>query len=461
MVQTSEGWSIVFTMERLHFWHRCIACQKQHPADRFHYTCPSCGGLLLVQRDEDYVKKVVGTGKTAQKHFDNLRFGQDRKKYPNDSGVWLWRDFLLPGFPESEIVALKEGQTDLFEVPGWLKDELGFKNLFIKLEGQAPSESFKDRGMPVAISDALRLKHTYPQLGTKGVCCASTGDTSASAAIYSAYVRNEISCLVLVPNNKISDSQLFQAMAHGAVVRAIDHRDGFDGCMRIVAEFTSRHPEFILVNSKNDMRLTGQESIGLEILQDLSWKAPDWISIPIGNGGNLTALLISLLRAKQFGLIDKLPGVIGAQTAAADTLVRWSESNYTAYRPGKYKKTVASAMNINDPVSFPRIQNLIGEFDIHFYRSSEAEILSTWARFTRSGANICPQGAVALHAAIQARQTGVIEPTDVVVSISTASAIKFTEAGIAYHKNGAKRAYANPYVKVNGTIQSLEKSLES
>ena len=131
-------------MERLHFWHRCIACQKQHPADRFHYTCPSCGGLLLVQRDEDYVKKVVGTGKTAQKHFDNLRFGQDRKKYPNDSGVWLWRDFLLPGFPESEIVALKEGQTDLFEVPGWLKDELGFKNLFIntsllKLLIQPPS----------------------------------------------------------------------------------------------------------------------------------------------------------------------------------------------------------------------------------------------------------------------------------------------------------------------------------
>ena len=453
------GWFIVFTMQKLYFWHRCISCEKEHAADRFHYTCPSCGGLLLVQRDEDYVKKTVGSGKAAQKYFDNLRYGEDRKKYPNDSGVWLWRHFLLPGFPESEIVALKEGQTDLFEVPGWLKDELGFKNLFIKLEGQAPSESFKDRGMPVAISDALRLKHVYPRLGIKGVSCASTGDTSASAAIYSAYVRDEISCLVLVPNDKISNSQLFQAMAHGAVVRAIEHRDGFDGCMRIVAEFTSRHPEFILVNSKNDMRIVGQESIGLEILQDLSWKAPDWISIPIGNGGNLTALLSSLLRAKRFGLIDKLPGVIGAQTAAADTLVRWSESGYASYKPGRYKKTVASAMNINDPVSFPRIQSLIGEFDIHFYRSSEAEILGTWARFTRSGANICPQGAVAMHAVIQARNSDVIKSTDVVVSISTASAIKFTEAGIAYHKHGAKAAYANPYIKVGGTIQTLEKSL--
>ena len=144
-------------MTKLHFWHQCIDCGHQQTPDRFYYTCPDCGGLLLVQRDEDYVKKSIGSGKAAQIYFDNLRFGSERKDYPNDSGVWLWRDFILPGFPETEIVSLKEGQTDLFETPGWLKHDLGLKNLYIKLEGQAPSESFKDRGMPVAVSDARML----------------------------------------------------------------------------------------------------------------------------------------------------------------------------------------------------------------------------------------------------------------------------------------------------------------
>jgi threonine synthase len=446
-------------MPSLNFWHQCIDCQAKHAPDKFHYTCPKCGGLLLVKRDEDVVKQTIGTGKAARTYFDALRYGPERQNYPNDSGVWLWRHFLLPGFPENEIVSLKEGQTDLFETPGWLEQELDFKKLYIKLEGQAPSESFKDRGMPVAISDALRLKHEHPEYGIVGISCASTGDTSAAAAVYSGYVRNELDCLVLVPNDKIADSQLFQAMAHGAKVRAIDSPDGFDGCMRIIQEFTQAHPEYILVNSKNDMRLVGQESIALEILQDLLWQAPDWISIPIGNAGNLTALLNSLLRAKEFGLIDKLPGILGAQTTSADTLVRWSESGYKDYRPGGYKDTVASAMNINDPVSFPRVKTLLNNFDVHFYRSDEPAILETWARFTRAGANVCPQGAVALNAAIQARADNVIGPDDAVVAISTASMIKFTEAGLAYHKAAKTGKYANPYVVVKGSISELEKTL--
>lgn len=442
-----------------YFWHECIECGTKQLNDKFYYTCPNCSGLLLVQRDEDYVKKTVGTGEKARKYFDELRYGASRQNYPNDSGVWLWRNFLLPGFPEESIVSLKEGQTDLFETPSWLRKDLGLENLYIKLEGQSPSESFKDRGMPVAISDALRLKREHPELGITGVTCASTGDTSAAAAIYAAYCRDELNCLVLVPAAKISDSQLFQAMAHGSKVRAIDHPDGFDGCMRMIQKFTAEHPEFILVNSKNDMRVVGQESIALEILQDLRWQTPDWISIPVGNAGNLTALLNSLKRAKSFGLIDKLPGIIGAQTAASDTLVRWQESEYSEYSPGQYQDTIASAMNINDPVSFPRIQHLLKDFNANFYRSTEAEIAKTWAQFTRAGANICPQGAVALHAVQQAVNAGVIKPNNTVVSISTASMLKFTDAGIAHHTKGGKNDYANPYVTVKGNLGDLEASL--
>lgn len=446
-------------MANNYYWHECIECGEKLTNEKFYYTCPTCSGLLLVKRDDDFVKNTIGTAKKAQDYFDNLRYGQARHDYPNDSGVWQWRHFTLPGFPEESIVSLKEGQTDLFETPKWLAKDIGLDNLYIKLEGQSPSESFKDRGMPVAISDALRLKREHPELGITGVTCASTGDTSAAAAIYAAYCRDELNCLVLVPAAKISDSQLFQAMAHGAMVRAIESDDGFDGCMRIIQEFTANHPEYILVNSKNDMRVVGQESIALEIMQDLRWQAPDWISIPVGNAGNLTALLNSLKRAKEFGLIDKLPGIIGAQTAASDTLVRWQESGFKDYTPGKYQNTVASAMNINDPVSFPRIKHLLKDFDIHFYRSSEDEITKTWAQFTRAGANICPQGSVALHATQQARDNNIVKQTDTIVSISTASMLKFTEAGIKHHLNAKLEDYSNPYIKVSGSLDNLESSL--
>lgn len=441
------------------FWHQCISCSERFEPNKFYYTCPKCFGLLLVERDEDFVRAKVGEGARAQEYLNHLRFGEARKLYPNDSGVWLFRDFILPDFPVKYIISLKEGQTDLFEIPDWLKREVGLQNLYIKMEGQAPSESFKDRGMPVAISDALRLQQDYPALGITGISCASTGDTSAAAAVYSAYVRDKLRSLVLVPYQKVSDPQLFQAMAHGAEVKAINHPNGFDGCMQLIQEFTTKHPELVLVNSKNDMRVVGQETIALEILQDLDWKAPDWISIPIGNAGNISALLNSLSRAKEFGLIDRLPGIIGAQTLSADTLVRWAESGFIKYEPGEYKDTVASAMNINNPVSFPRVKRLYDKFEINFYRSSEPEILKTWAEFTRAGANICPQSAVALNAIMQAREAGVIKEKDVVVSISTASAIKFAEAGIKHHKTGSRENFANPYEVVEGNLQALEKSL--
>jgi threonine synthase len=206
------------------------------------------------------------------------------------------------------------------------------------------------------------------------------------------------------------------------------------------------------------MRIVGQESIALEIMQDLLWQAPDWIAIPIGNGGNLTALLNSLLYARRLGLIDRLPGIIGAQTAAADTLVRWQESGYKDYAPGGYANTVASAMNINDPVSYPRIKKLYDQFDIHFYRSEDSVTLDTWAQFMRAGASVCPQGAVALGAVMQARAAQRIKQADVVVAISTASSLKFAGSGIGYHIDKAGK-YANPYVVVNGELADLEASL--
>ena len=444
------------TNKTYRFYHRSLDGNIYQP-DKFLYTDPQTGSLLQVERDEEYITETFGHGKKLQEHFDSLRFGPKRREYPNNSGVWLWRDFILPGFPIEAIISLNEGQTDQFEVPGWLCREIGLKKLFIKMEGQSPSESFKDRGMPVAISDALRLQMEYPELGIVGVSCASTGDTSAAAAIYAAYRRDKLSCTVLVPHKNISSAQLFQAMAHGSKVVAIDHKDGFDACMRIVQEFSAAHPELVLVNSKNDMRLVGQETIGLEIIQDLGWQAPDWISIPVGNGGNLSALMIGLLRAKKHGLISKLPKIIGAQSANADTLVRWQESGYNDYAPGLFTKSVASAMNINDPVSFPRIRELMKSFEIKFIRVEEEKTKDTWARFMRAGANICPQTSVALNAVLKLRETGEIKEDDVVVAINTASGIKFAESGVAYHME-KDHEFSNPYIVAEGNLESVEEA---
>lgn len=446
-------------MTRIYFWHKCIECGSKFPPDRFLYTCPKCNGLLLVERDEEWVDKSVGKGKRAQAFFDNIRFGKERDKYPNGSGVFAWLPLILPGFPKEFAVSLREGFTDLFEVPDWLKRKVSLKQLFLKMEGQLPSESFKDRGMSVAVSEALRLQQLYPQLKIRFVACASTGDTSASAAIYTAYVRDRLRCIVFLPHEKVSPGQLFQAASHGALVLSIKHPIGFDGCMKLIQEYCSKHPEIVLVNSKNDLRIVGQETIALEICQDLHWQAPDWISIPCGNGGNLTALLISLLRMRKRGMIDHLPGIIVAQTKVANTLVRWAGSNFKIYHPGVFQNTIASAMNIQDPVSFSRIEKFYKAFKMDFFEVPEGNIQKTRALFMSGGANICPQTAVALDAVLQAREEKIIKENDLVVTISTASGIKFAESGIKYHLEGKGRDFANPPKIINGTINDIEKAI--
>lgn len=447
-------------MKKIYFWHKCIECDSVFQPDRFYYTCPKCNGLLLVERDEDWIDKHIGVGKRAQIFFDNIRFGKERDKYPYGSGVFMWLSLILPGFPPEVAISLKEGFTDLFEIPDWLKKKIGLKNLFIKMEGQLPSESFKDRGMSVAISEAIRLQKFYPGLNIRFVACASTGDTSASAAIYAGYIKDSLKCIVFLPYGKVSSGQLFQAMAHGALVLSIKHPKGFDGCMNLIQKFCDRHPNIVLVNSKNALRIVGQETIALEICQDLHWKAPKWISIPCGNGGNLTAFLISLLRMKERKMIKQLPGVIVAQTKGANTLVRWGKSNFAIYKPGVFKNTIASAMNIQDPVSFPRIKKLHKKFRMEFFDVSEKDIQKTRALFMGAGANICPQTAVALDAVLQAREKKIIKEKDLVVTIGTASGIKFSESGIKHHLEGNIKDLANPVRVIKGTIEDIERAIK-
>ncbi|MDX9755053.1 MAG: threonine synthase [bacterium] len=445
------------------FHQKCIACGTPYPTDRFTYTCTRCGGLLLVERDEDYIRSMVGHGNAAQTYFDTIRWGERARYYPTGSGVFLWNDLILPGFPDAACLALYEGCTDSFELPAWLTKKLGLGSVYLKLEGQNPSGSFKDRGMSVAISEVLRLQNTYPHLGIQGVCCASTGDTSAAAAAYAAYARDHLECIILVPHNEISVAQLTQALKFGAKVVAVAHPDGFDGCMRIIQEFSKTHPELVLVNSKNAFRVVGQETIGLELCQDMHWKAPDWIAIPVGNAGNLTALLIGLKRAQLHGLIDRLPSILVGQGEVCDTLVRWDEGGRLpeAYKPGKHRASVASAANICDPVSFPRVAQLISEFDAHFFRATEDEIEDAQMGVARSGVDICPQTGIALSALFKARESGLVKETDTVGVISTATGLKFSESAVTYHTQKANARFSNPYRVAEGSVEAVESVIAS
>lgn len=411
----------------VYYLYRCIQCGGGFEPTQFHLRCPKCNGLFMVERDEERIDWQVGEGQEARNYFDAIRWGRKRMQYPNDSGVFMWLSHLLPGFPGDLAVSFREGPTDLFEIPDWLKKQLGLQKLFIKMEGQLPSKSFKDRGMAVAVSETRRLQMLTRPWKRWNILCASTGDTSASAAIYAAYARDRLRCIVIIPDEGVSPEQLFQARAAGATIISVQDPGGFDTCMRLAEDYCSANPETVMVNSENPLRIVGQETIALEICQDLEWEAPDWIAIPCGNGGNLTALMVSLLRMRRRGLIRHLPGILVAQAELANTLVRWGRSGFQTYEPRTRQLTVASAMNIQNPVSFPRIRILHLPFNLHFYDVPEESIIDTRSLFMSSGADICPQTAVALHAVLQARQDGTVRENDTVVAISTAAGVKFVD----------------------------------
>lgn len=438
-------------MAKVYYTHKCIECGKEFNADRFFLKCPLCTGLLMVERDEERIDYHIGVGQEARNYFDSVRWGRNREKYPNDSGVFMWLPQILPGFPSETVVSLREGPTDLFEIPGWFKKQIGLNNLFIKLEGQLPSKSFKDRGMAVAVSETCRLQSITLPWKRWNVICASTGDTSAAAATYAAYARDRLRCILVLPHGGVTPEQLFQARAAGATIVSVDDSRGFDACMVLVEEFCKEHPETVMVNSENDIRIVGQETITLEICQDLRWKVPDWIVIPVGNGGNITALMVSLLRARRRGLIDRLPGVIAAQAQVANTLVRWGRSGFVEYAPGVRKPSVASAMNIQNLVSFPRIRKLRQPFDLRFYDVPEEQIISTRGYFMATGVDICPQSAVALNAVLQARDSGVIEQNDTVVVISTAAGVKFPD----------NRGLQSKECVITASLQEMEAAIQA
>jgi threonine synthase len=402
---------------------RCVAgCEGSYDVEEVIYHCPKCGELLEVRHDLDALRRRSAAAWI--KLFDE-RSGSSR--WPYGSGVWGKKEWVIPHIQDDCIVSLHEGGTNLF----WAERygaTLGLKDLWIKLCGNSHTGSFKDLGMTVLVSVVRQMIALGKPI--RAIVCASTGDTSAALAAYCAAAG--IRSAVLLPRGKVTTAQLVQPLANGALVCSLD--TDFDGCMSIVQKL-AREDGIYLANSMNSLRLEGQKTIAVEIVQQFDWQVPDWVIIPGGNLGNVSALGSGFDMLYELGLITRRPRLCVAQAEAANPL-------YTAFKRGFHnfeamvaKQTEASAIRIGNPVSIRRAIRTLERYNGVVEQASESELAEAAAAADRTGTFACPHTGVALAALVKLAKSGTIQPRERVVVVSTATGLKFTDFKVRYHEN--------------------------
>ena len=392
---------------------RCLSGCTTYPLSATRYDCERCGELLEVIHDDSVVEARSGAKwRELFQSRSGLSPGID------GSGVWRYREWVLPDIAESHIVTLGEGSTPLTHALG-LSDALGVE-LLVKQCGQSLSGSFKDLGMTVLVSQVAQLRADGVDI--PAVACASTGDTSAALGAYGAAAG--LRCLVFLPRGKITAAQLVQPLSHGARVIAID--TDFDGCMRHVQKICAEEGVY-LANSKNSLRIEGQKTVAFEIIHGLGFSVPDWIAIPGGNLGNVSALYKGLLMLQRAGLIDRLPRLLCAQAERANPLYKAFQADFQALVPVQAEATQANAIRIGNPVSYPKAVAALRATNGVVASVSEQELSEVSALADQSGLFVCPHTAVALGAVKQHLRNGAISRGDRVVVVATAHGLKFTE----------------------------------
>lgn len=411
-------------------------CPGQWAVTELMYTCPTCGGLLEVVHDMDALKDKSGPAWT--KLFDErYRVNQ----WPYGSGVWGKREWVMPCVSDDEIVSMYEGGTNLFWADRYGK-QLGLNDLWVKLCGNSHSGSFKDLGMTVLVSVVRKAIREGKKI--KAVACASTGDTSAALAAFGAAANLPV--VVLLPRGKISTAQLVQPIAHGAMVLGLD--TDFDGCMEIVKRLAEEGLVY-LANSMNPLRLEGQKTVGIEVVQQFGWEVPDWVILPSGNLGNASALYAGFKMMKELGVIDRYPRLVVAQAENANPLYRAFVAGQKEVTPIVAKPTQATAIQIGNPVSAPRALRALEAMNGLVEQASEQELADAAARADATGMYTCPHTAVGLAVLEKLRAKGTIQEGDKVVCISTANGLKFTEFKVRYHEGqieGVNSNLKNPAV---------------
>jgi len=401
---------------------RCIdaGCSGQWPLDSVMYRCPRCDDLLEVVHDLEPLRaRSAGEWKAL---FDQ-RFMTTR--WPHGSGVWGKKEWVAPHVADENVVSFFEGGTNLF----WANrygQQIGLDDLWIKLCGNSHTGSFKDLGMTVLVSTVKQMIADGKDI--KAVACASTGDTSAALAAYCAAA--DIPAVVILPRGKITTAQLVQPLANGARVLAVD--TDFDGCMKLVTQL-AEDPSVYLANSMNSLRIEGQKTVSIEMVQQFDWNPPDWVIIPGGNLGNVSALGRGFEMLLELGLIDRRPRICVAQAAVASPLYASYQSGFDHFEPVTAGDTLASAIRIGDPVSRKKAIRTLQAFDGVVEQATEQELADTAARADLTGTFCCPHTGVALAALEKLVARGEIERHHKTVVVSTASGLKFSDFKVGYH----------------------------
>jgi threonine synthase len=433
-------------------WFQCInhQCNTSYPLNSIVYRCKICGSLLEVQHDMRALNRR--DAKAWMKLFE------DRYKstqWPYGSGVWGKKEWVLPQIDNNNIVSLYEGGTNLFWAERFGKI-LGLENLWIKLCGNSHSGSFKDLGMTVLVSQVKQMISEGAPI--QAIACASTGDTSAALAVFCAAAG--IPSIVLLPKGKISVAQLVQPIASGALVLSLD--TDFDGCMRVVQEITQDETIY-LANSMNSLRIEGQKTVGIEIVQQFDWEVPDVIIIPGGNLGNVSALGSGLLMMHDLGLIAKLPRLVVAQAELANPLYRSYLKNFETFEPIQAQKTLASAIQIGNPVSIQKAIRTLKQFNGIVVDATEQELADAAALGDTTGMFNCPHTGVALATLIKLINADKIDRSEHVVVISTAHGLKFTDFKVQYHEGTLDFPcrFANKPIELPPRVDAVKEALRN
>lgn len=413
----------------------CADCGADWPANSPAIECESCGHLLDVVHAEPAERAGALAAQFASRRSDTTAPA-------NRSGVWRFRELVMPG--TDAPVTWPEGNTPLAERDR-VGEYAGVGRLALKHEGMNPTGSFKDRGMTVAVTAAVRAR-------ASAVACASTGNTAASLAAYAAQAG--IPALVFVPKGNVAAGKLAQATAYGA--RTLIVNGDFDVCLQL-ARSASHELGVYLANSVNPWRIEGQKTIVWELLEQLEWKAPDWIALPAGALGNTSAFGKALREAHALGLIDSMPRLLAVQAAGAAPFAQGFVRDF-AKRVKVRADTVATAIRIGDPASWDRAVRAMRDTAGVVTMVTDGEILEAKAVVDASGVGCEPASAAGIAGIRALVERGVIARDARVACVLTGHLLKDPDSVSAFHAGDSKRA--NPPIPIEPTLGDVERVLK-
>jgi len=375
---------------------KCIRCGARFSREDVVYTCRKCDGLLDIK-------------------YDYSEIDAERVVKAKGEGVWKYRVLLPFDEQETKPITINEGNTPLYRCDRLAKS-IGIDDLWVKHEGLNPSGSFKDRGMTVGVTKAV-------ELGVKGVACASTGNTSASLAIFAA--KAGIPCYVLLPKGKVALGKVAQAMMHGAKVFSL--KGNFDDALRVVRVLCEEEKLYLL-NSVNPYRLEGQKTIAFEVTEKLDWEVPDRVILPVGNAGNISAIFKGFSELKTLGITDDIPKMTGIQAEGAKPIVDAFKEGKPEIIPEDKPETIASAIRIGNPVNAAKALHAIRDSGGVAESVTDDEITEAQLMLARlEGIGVEPASAASIAGLRKLVEMGKIERDERIVCITTGHLLKDPE----------------------------------